>query len=96
MPIASLPMTPVIESGRGRYAPMPQSITIPRAIKMKAGLLQFLRDSRGITAIEYGLIAGVLALGIMTAVGDVAGQLSSTFEAITKELSSVKAPGSST
>jgi pilus assembly protein Flp/PilA len=49
---------------------------------MKAKLLQFLRDNRGITAIEYGLIAGVLALGIMAAVGDVATQLSTTFESI--------------
>jgi pilus assembly protein Flp/PilA len=54
---------------------------------MKVTFLQFLRDSRGITAIEYGLIAGVLALGIMTAVGDVATQLKSTFEAIKTELS---------
>ncbi|MDR5760193.1 Flp family type IVb pilin [Caballeronia sp. LZ035] len=54
---------------------------------MKVTFLQFLRDSRGITAIEYGLIAGVLALGIMTAVGDVATQLSSTFESIKAELS---------
>ncbi|MDR5816492.1 MULTISPECIES: Flp family type IVb pilin [unclassified Caballeronia] len=54
---------------------------------MKATFLQFLRDSRGITAIEYGLIAGVLALGIMAAVGDVADQLKSTFQAIKTELS---------
>jgi pilus assembly protein Flp/PilA len=53
---------------------------------MKATFLQFLRDSRGITAIEYGLIAGVLALGIMAAVGDVATQLSTTFENIKTEL----------
>ncbi|MDR5782088.1 Flp family type IVb pilin [Caballeronia sp. LZ065] len=54
---------------------------------MKATFLQFLRDNRGITAIEYGLIAGVLALGIMAAVGDVADQLKSTFQAIKTELS---------
>jgi pilus assembly protein Flp/PilA len=59
----------------------------PRATKMKANILRFIRDRRGITAIEYGLIAGVLALGIMTAVGDVATQLSNTFEAIKTELS---------
>jgi pilus assembly protein Flp/PilA len=57
---------------------------------MKAALLQFLRDNRGITAIEYGLIAGVLALGIMAAVGDVATQLSSTFQAIKTELATTK------
>lgn len=54
---------------------------------MKATMLQFIRDNCGITAIEYGLIAGVLALGIMTAVGDVAGQLKTTFESIKTELS---------
>ncbi|SAL43935.1 pilin [Caballeronia peredens] len=53
---------------------------------MRATFQQFIRDRRGITAIEYGLIAGVLALGIMTAVGDVATQLKSTFEAIKTEL----------
>ncbi|SAK51121.1 pilin [Caballeronia temeraria] len=53
---------------------------------MKSRILQFIRDSRGITAIEYGLIAGVLALGIMTAVGDVATQLKSTFQAIQQGL----------
>ncbi|KND60651.1 hypothetical protein BVER_05418 [Candidatus Burkholderia verschuerenii] len=53
---------------------------------MKTVFLQYLRDNRGITAIEYGLIAGVLALGIMAAVGDVATQLSNAFEAIKTEL----------
>ncbi len=53
---------------------------------MRATILQFLRDNRGITAIEYGLIAGVLALGIMVAVGGVANQLFNTFEAIKTEL----------
>jgi pilus assembly protein Flp/PilA len=54
---------------------------------MRANILRFIRDRRGITAIEYRLIAGVLALGIMTAVGDVATQLKSTFQAIKTELS---------
>ncbi|MDR5774072.1 Flp family type IVb pilin [Caballeronia sp. LP006] len=53
---------------------------------MTSTLLQFIRDRRGITAIEYGLIAGVLALGIMTAVGGVSTQLTSTFNAIKAEL----------
>jgi pilus assembly protein Flp/PilA len=49
-------------------------------------MIQFLRrcflDSRGITAIEYGLIAGVLALGIIAAVGGVAGQLQTAYQNI--------------
>jgi pilus assembly protein Flp/PilA len=47
---------------------------------------RYLLDTRGITAIEYGLIAGVLALGIMAAVGGVAGQLQTTFQNITTTL----------
>ncbi|WP_350029536.1 Flp family type IVb pilin [Caballeronia sp. GAWG2-1] len=50
---------------------------------------RYLKDTRGITAIEYGLIAGVLALGIMTSVSGVATQLSTTFSAITTKLSTI-------
>jgi pilus assembly protein Flp/PilA len=46
---------------------------------MKKFCKRYLLDTRGITAIEYGLIAGVLALGIMSAVGGVATQLNTTF-----------------
>lgn len=46
----------------------------------------FARDERGVTAIEYGLIAGVLALGIMGAVGTVASDLSSVFTNIATKL----------
>ncbi len=35
---------------------------------MKKFCKRYLLDMRGITTIEYGLIAGVLALGIMSAV----------------------------
>jgi pilus assembly protein Flp/PilA len=49
---------------------------------------RYVRDSRGITAIEYGLIAGVLALGIMSAVGGVSTQLKTTFQSISTALKS--------
>jgi pilus assembly protein Flp/PilA len=49
---------------------------------------RYFHDTRGITAIEYGLIAGVLALGIMSAVGGVAGQLQTTFNSIIATLRS--------
>jgi Flp pilus assembly protein TadG len=35
--------------------------------KMKK-LLRFLKDEEGVTAIEYGLIAALIAVGIITAV----------------------------
>ncbi|WP_277183020.1 Flp family type IVb pilin [Caballeronia sp. BR00000012568055] len=53
---------------------------------MKNFVKRYLRDSRGITAIEYGLIAGVLALGIISAVGGVADQLNTTFQTISSKL----------
>jgi pilus assembly protein Flp/PilA len=46
---------------------------------MKQFFKRYVADSRGITAIEYGLIAGVLALGIMSSVSGVADQLKTTF-----------------
>jgi pilus assembly protein Flp/PilA len=50
---------------------------------------QFVHDERGVTAIEYGLIAGVLALGIMTAVTTLSTDLSAAFTAISNHLASV-------
>lgn len=45
---------------------------------MKAGLIRFLRDRSGVSAIEYGLIAalvGVAIVGGATLVGDELGDL---------------------
>ena len=40
-------------------------------------------DRRAVTALEYGLIAALIALGIVTAVKSLAGGLSGTFAAVT-------------
>jgi pilus assembly protein Flp/PilA len=53
---------------------------------MKRFIEQYVGDTRGITAIEYGLIAGVLALGIMSAVGGVATQIKTVFTSISAAL----------
>lgn len=53
---------------------------------MKSAIFNFLRDEEGATAIEYGLIAAliaVVAIGAMTTVGD---QLTNIFENITTAL----------
>ena len=39
-------------------------------------------DRRGVTAMEYGLIAGVLAVGIATAFTALSGKLSTSFTAL--------------
>jgi pilus assembly protein Flp/PilA len=43
---------------------------------MKKFTQRFLRDSKGVTAIEYGLIAGLVVLVIATAVTNIGTELS--------------------
>jgi len=44
-------------------------------------MINFARDIRGATAIEYGLIAGLIAMVIITAVGTVGSNLATTMYA---------------
>ena len=39
-------------------------------------------DRRGVTAMEYGLIAGVLAVGLAAAFGALSGRLTNAFNAL--------------
>ena len=43
-------------------------------------------DESGATAIEYGLIAALIAVAIITAVGTVGSNLTSTFNAVASAL----------
>ncbi len=45
-------------------------------------LIRFLKDEDGVTAIEYGLIAALIAVGIIAAVTAVGEKLQETFETI--------------
>ena len=45
-------------------------------------LKDFLQDEEGATAIEYGLIAALIAVAIIGAVGAVGGRLGQTFSTI--------------
>lgn len=47
---------------------------------------KFLADESGATAIEYGLIAALIAVAIIAAVRSVGGQLGETFSEIDSEL----------
>ncbi|HEX2135078.1 MAG TPA: Flp family type IVb pilin [Microvirga sp.] len=53
---------------------------------MKDLLSTFVRDESGATAIEYGLIAALIAVAIITAVTTVGGKLNSTFTAVAGSL----------
>ena len=49
-------------------------------------LTRFLHDDSGATAIEYGLIAALIAVAIITAVGSVGSHLTSTFNSVASAL----------
>lgn len=47
---------------------------------------KLLRDEQGATAIEYGLIAALIAVAAITAMGALGNQLSTTFTKVTGEM----------
>ena len=49
-------------------------------------LMQFIKDEEGVTAIEYSLIAGLLAIVIITAVTAAGTQVSNMFDRVATEL----------
>jgi len=53
---------------------------------MNAKLMKFLRDEDGVTAIEYGLIAGLIAVAIIVAVTLVGTDLAALFTKIAGKL----------
>jgi pilus assembly protein Flp/PilA len=57
---------------------------------------QFLRDEEGVTAIEYGLIAALIAVVIIAAVKFVGTQLQNTFSHIGTELQNANTSTSTT
>lgn len=52
----------------------------------------FWNDEEGATAIEYGLIAGLIAVAIITTLTALGGNLNTLFEYIDTALSKVKSP----
>lgn len=52
---------------------------------------RFVKDESGATAIEYGLIAALIALAIMVGAGTIGSQLQITFEDIGQELTDANA-----
>jgi pilus assembly protein Flp/PilA len=53
---------------------------------MKNFLSRFARDESGATAIEYGLIAAIVGVGIIAALGTLRDGLVGTFEEVSNEL----------
>ncbi|OWQ95131.1 Flp family type IVb pilin [Sphingopyxis witflariensis] len=55
---------------------------------------KFGRDTKAATAIEYGLIAALIAVGLITTLGLVGGEVNTTFDKVKTGLSAAntKAP----
>jgi pilus assembly protein Flp/PilA len=53
---------------------------------MKQLAMRFARDERGVTAIEYGLIAAGVAVAIVTVVQGMGTKLTTTFSAVSTAL----------
>lgn len=49
-------------------------------------LFQLVRDERGATAIEYGLIAALIAVAAIGAMQGIGGKLNSTFNNVSTQL----------
>ncbi|MFV9474293.1 Flp family type IVb pilin [Advenella sp. RU8] len=62
---------------------------------MKDQLMAFWKDEEGATAIEYALIAGLIAVAIIGALTALGGNISTLFGKISNELNSVEVNGGS-
>ncbi|HEX2256757.1 MAG TPA: Flp family type IVb pilin [Afifellaceae bacterium] len=59
-------------------------------------ITRFVKDESGATAIEYGLIAGLISVVIVTVVTTVGGDLTSVFEAVSTGLKKATGGGTTT
>lgn len=63
---------------------------------MTTAMMKFWRDESGVTAIEYGLIAGLLAVVIIAAVTAAGGNLNAIFSLVCGKLNSAVTAGGGT
>ena len=55
---------------------------------MKKQVVRFVQDESGATAIEYGLIAALIAVGIIAEARGLGSQISATFNTVTGTMKS--------
>jgi len=51
-----------------------------------ARFVKFLKNTKGATAIEYGLIAALIAVAAIAAMGNIGSKLNSTFNNVSRSL----------
>ena len=59
---------------------------------MKNTIQQFLREEDGVAAIEYGLLAGLIAVGIIAAASTLGTDISGLFTRIGTKLTGITVP----
>lgn len=59
---------------------------------MKAAFFKFMRDERGATAIEYGIIAGLIAVVLSTAFGAGSNSIATRLNTVFTNISTTLAP----
>jgi pilus assembly protein Flp/PilA len=59
---------------------------------MKNLFARFVKDESGATAIEYGLIAALIAIAIIAAASTLGTNISNTFKAVADNVNVLKAP----
>lgn len=67
-------------------------LTLLKGEIMRSSIKRFLHDEEGATAIEYGIIAGLISIAIVTVLSGPAGlgtKLQNIFNYITDKLSSI-------
>lgn len=58
-------------------------------LKSKPCLRRFFKEEDGATAIEYGLIVGLIAVAIIATVGALGGEINGLFEQVSEKLEAV-------
>ncbi len=56
-----------------------------------AKFLKFIKSKKGATAIEYGLIAALIAVAAIAAMGSIGNNLGNTFNEVSNELETANA-----
>ncbi|WP_435816246.1 Flp family type IVb pilin [Achromobacter xylosoxidans] len=82
---ASAPVAPGF-GGQRRPAAWGDYQARPQELDMKAKLAQFWNEEEGITALEYGLIAGTIAVALVAALATFTGALGDLFTSLQAKL----------
>jgi pilus assembly protein Flp/PilA len=80
---ALITLIPVFHIGGGKFVPCDESLSPFQEFKIMRNFFdRFINDQSGVTAIEYGLIAALIAVVIIVAVQTVGTDLTATFTSI--------------